>query len=170
MSYWIIQCHRKQTNLFDELVLFRPNTSEFSMGDLIAFKGSENDSAPFDPNEYQAEWRGDRHYLDFAFSNTYNTTCQYPRFWDESGYTITESTNPNIAQLKGCYDSEFDQVSEWNITRDNNTAKYFSTATLELLLLSQYGSVNVLLLVLSKTASESGFLLSARRSSAFRAF
>jgi len=72
------------------------------MGDLIAFKGYENISAPFDPGEYQAEWKSDRHCLDFDFKNTYNATCQYSRFWDESGYPITESTDPNIAQLRGC--------------------------------------------------------------------
>jgi hypothetical protein len=87
------------------------------MGDLIGFKGFENASAPFSPTEYQVEWKSDRHYLDFDFGNTYNATCQYPRFWDESGFPVTRSTDPNVAQLRGCYDSEFDQVSNEDTTR-----------------------------------------------------
>lgn len=80
------------------------------MGDLIGFKGFDNTSAPFSPTEYQVKLRSDRHYLDFDFGNTYNTTCHYPRFWDETGFPVTANSDPEFGQLKGCYDSEFGQV------------------------------------------------------------
>lgn len=82
-----------------------------SLGDLIAFDGFENVSAPFTPAEHKVEWKSDRHYLDFNFGNTYNTTCEYPRFWDESGFPVTKQSDANFGRLSGCYDSEFDQVS-----------------------------------------------------------
>lgn len=82
------------------------------MGDLMGYKGFENASAPFNPAEYQVAWKSERHYLDFSFGNTYNTTCHYPSFWDESGFPVTKSTDPDVVQLKGCYNSEFDQVRE----------------------------------------------------------
>jgi alpha-1,3-glucan synthase len=99
-----------QANHFPDSVLAWANVHR--MADLIGFKGYENASAPFTPTEYQVEWKGDRHYLDFSFGNTYNATCQYPRFWDESGFPVTESSDIQFGQLEGCYDSEFDQVSK----------------------------------------------------------
>jgi alpha-1,3-glucan synthase len=85
------------------------------MGDLIGFRGFENASAPFSATEYHAEWRSDRRYLDFSFGDTYNATCNYPRFWDESGFPVTKNSDSNFGQLRGCYNSEFDQVSKLNV-------------------------------------------------------
>jgi alpha-1,3-glucan synthase len=80
------------------------------MGDLIGFKGYLNASTPFTLKEHQVEWRDpERRYLDFAFGNRYNRTCQYPRFWQESGYPVG---NDVTDQMVGCYNSEFDQVSD----------------------------------------------------------
>lgn len=80
------------------------------MGDLIAFTGFENASTPFDPKEHTALWKTDRRYPDFTFDNTYNPTCQYPRFWNESGGLVLPQLNSNFSELVGCYESEFDQV------------------------------------------------------------
>src|SRR6266536_4414887 len=79
------------------------------MSDLIAAKGFENSSTPFTLKEHQVEWRDpQRRYLDFDIGNNYNKTCKYPRFWLESGYPIGREFTD---QMKGCYDSDFDQVS-----------------------------------------------------------
>jgi len=80
-----------------------------TMGDLIAFDGFLNSSTPFTLTEHNVLWRDpDRRYLDFAFSEHYNQTCNYPRFWLETGYTVGSSVTD---LMNGCFDSEFDQVS-----------------------------------------------------------
>ena len=83
----------------------------FCLGNLISFKGFENVTVPFSPAEHKVEWTSDRHYLDFNFGNTYDATCNYPRFWNESGFPVTKESDADFAQLSGCYESEFDQVS-----------------------------------------------------------
>jgi len=85
------------------------------MGDLIAADGFENISAPFNPAEYQVAYKSDRQYFDFKFGNSKAATCQYPRFWNESGFPVTKQSDPNFSKLNGCFKSEFDQVS--NFTR-----------------------------------------------------
>lgn len=77
------------------------------MGDLVAFKEYENASAPFDWQEYDYVWKGDRRYFDFQPGSAKNASCQYPPFWDETGYL----EGPNVTDnFDGCRASEFDQV------------------------------------------------------------
>jgi alpha-1,3-glucan synthase len=77
------------------------------MGDLIGFTGFLNTTTPFSLKEHKAEWKSDRTYLDFSFSDNYNQTCKYPRFWLETGEPVGSDVTD---QMVGCYDSEFDQV------------------------------------------------------------
>lgn len=80
------------------------------MGDLIGFEGFLNDSAPFRPEEHQVQWKSDRQYTDFSFGNNYKQKCDYPGFWNESGFPVLKDSNEVFSKLVGCYDSEFDQV------------------------------------------------------------
>ncbi|KAJ9353608.1 CAZyme family GH13 [Paecilomyces variotii] len=80
-----------------------------TLSNLIGFKGHLNDSADFKANEYEVEWITDRQYVDFKFSNEYNETCNYPKFWNEDGYPLTTG---GVQDLKGCYNSDFDQYGE----------------------------------------------------------
>ena len=90
-----------------------------TMGDLIGFEGYLNTTTPFSLQEHKAQWKSERHYWDFDFGNTYNNTCDYPRFWNETGYPIDQEISDRMV---GCYDSDFDQYvgrekrSEWNST------------------------------------------------------
>jgi alpha-1,3-glucan synthase len=77
------------------------------MGDLLGFEGYMNESAPFWPNEHKVAWKSSRRYLDFDVGTNYNNTCEFPRFWNETGYPVDAWVN---AQFQGCYDSDFDQV------------------------------------------------------------
>jgi alpha-1,3-glucan synthase len=79
------------------------------MSNLIGFKGHLNDSADFKASEYEVQWVTDRQYADFSFSNEYNETCDYPKFWDETGFPLTTG---GVQNLKGCYNSDFDQYGE----------------------------------------------------------
>ncbi|WEW59543.1 alpha 1,3-glucan synthase [Emydomyces testavorans] len=79
-----------------------------TLGDLLAFDGYMNSTAPFETSEHKVVWKSDRRYVDFRLGDHYNETCSYPRFWDEMGYQLP---NPP-KQLKGCYDSEFDQYGD----------------------------------------------------------
>ncbi|KAJ5534138.1 hypothetical protein N7527_000392 [Penicillium freii] len=80
-----------------------------TMSNLIGFKGHLNDSADFKPSEYEVQWVTDREYADFKFGNEWNETCNYPKFWDETGFPLT---NEGVEELKGCYNSDFDQYGE----------------------------------------------------------
>lgn len=81
----------------------------FRLGDLIGFQGFLNETTPFRVTEHQALWKSDRHYVDFMFGNDYNETCDYPRLWLEDGFPV----GPEVTdQLKGCYDSDFDQYGD----------------------------------------------------------
>lgn len=75
------------------------------MGDLIGFRGFLNTSAPLDPYEYDFVWKGARQYHDFHPGNAWLDHCDYPRFWDELGNGLAQTSLPG-----GCRDSEFDQV------------------------------------------------------------
>ncbi|KKK19324.1 hypothetical protein P175DRAFT_0501355 [Aspergillus ochraceoroseus IBT 24754] len=80
-----------------------------TMGDLIGFEGHLNSTTPFSEKEYRTLWKTSRQYVDFRIGNTYNETCDYPRFWYENGYPVNESL---ISGLVGCYDSDFDQYGD----------------------------------------------------------
>lgn len=84
------------------------------MGDLIGFEGYLNESTPFAPEEHKILWKGSRRYLDFSPSNDYNETCEFPRFWNETGYPVDDYVNK---EFKGCYNGDFDQVSTDMIMR-----------------------------------------------------
>ncbi len=84
------------------------------MGDLLGFEGLLNESAPFRSDEHKVVWKHDRRYLDFSISDTYNETCNFPRFWNETGFPIDDIY---ANEFKGCYDSDFDQVSTQHIVR-----------------------------------------------------
>lgn len=79
-----------------------------TLGDLLGFEGYLNESAPFKPEEHKVVWKSERRYLDFSIGETYNETCEFPRFWNETGYPVDDDVNQ---MFKGCYDGEFDQVS-----------------------------------------------------------
>lgn len=79
------------------------------MGDLIGFEGYLNTTTPFSVTEHPSLYKTSRQYSDFSISNEYNATCQYPRFWNETGFPVDESVT---SQLKGCYNSDFDQYGD----------------------------------------------------------
>ncbi|KAK4539476.1 hypothetical protein LTR36_010912 [Oleoguttula mirabilis] len=84
-----------------------------TMADLIGFQGYLNETTPFNPKEYRVEYKSNQTYLDFSFGNTYNSTCEYPMFWNESGNKVLKDpTNGNFSELVGCYSSEFDQYGD----------------------------------------------------------
>jgi alpha-1,3-glucan synthase len=80
-----------------------------TMGDLIGFRGFLNATTPFTLREHQALWKSDQRYWDFNISNHYNKSCNYPRFWNETGYRIDKRYTD---QMVGCYDSDFDQYGD----------------------------------------------------------
>ncbi|KAJ5363053.1 3-isopropylmalate dehydratase [Penicillium brevicompactum] len=80
-----------------------------TMGDLIGFEGYMNKTTPFLIKEHKAAWKSGRHYVDFEFGNEYNETCNYPRFWNETGYPVDDYV---YDELRGCYDSDFDQYGD----------------------------------------------------------
>jgi len=80
-----------------------------TLGDLIGFEGYLNTSAPFTLDEHKVLWKQDRHYWDFNIGNNYNHTCQYPKFWLDTGYPVGEDVTKAMV---GCYDSEFDQYGD----------------------------------------------------------
>lgn len=60
-------------------------------------------------DEYPVLYKTDRQYYDFEFGNHYNQTCEYPRFWNETGFPVDQSVTQ---ALKGCYASDFDQYGD----------------------------------------------------------
>ncbi|KAL4797044.1 hypothetical protein BDV19DRAFT_397901 [Aspergillus venezuelensis] len=80
-----------------------------TMGDLIGFQGYLNETTPFSVKEHQVLWKSERRYVDFDIGNTYNETCNYPRFWNETGYPVSQDVRD---ELQGCYDSDFDQYGD----------------------------------------------------------
>ena len=78
------------------------------MGDLIAFQGFENITATFDVKEHDVHYKTSRQYLDFAFNNTYQDQCDYPRFWDDTGALLKQSD----LGLAGCFNSDFDHYGD----------------------------------------------------------
>ena len=80
-----------------------------TLGDLIGFDGFLNTTTPFTLNEHQVQWKSSREYHDFHIGSTYNKTCQYPKFWLETGFPVGEDVT---SQMVGCYDSDFDQYGD----------------------------------------------------------
>ncbi|KAJ4081994.1 hypothetical protein NW760_004945 [Fusarium oxysporum] len=80
-----------------------------TMGDLLAFKGFENNTAIFSTKEHDVLYKTGRQYLDFAPSNDYNQTCDYPRFYLDTGYPVGTNVTD---QLVGCFNSDFDQYGD----------------------------------------------------------
>lgn len=99
------------------VILERSLLIAIRMSDLIGFDGFLNTTTPFDPKEHRVRYKTDQKYLDFSFDNTYKDTCDYPRFWDESGKRVLKGSDSTLDaistfdELVGCYNSEFDQVS-----------------------------------------------------------
>lgn len=89
--------------------------TQIRLGDLIGVEQYLNETAPFSPTEYDVIWKDPtRNYSDFTFNNEKLDSCEYPRFWNESGERVLKSSmepqDANFSLLVGCYDSEFDQV------------------------------------------------------------
>ena len=80
-----------------------------TMGDLLGFEGYLNETAPFTLDEHKVQWKSEKRYWDFDVSDHYNSTCQYPRFWLETGYPVGSDVTD---QMKGCYASDFDQYGD----------------------------------------------------------
>jgi len=78
-----------------------------TLGDLLGFKAHLNNSAVFNPQEYDVVYKSDRVYHDFSFGNSELGQCEYPRFWDADGHLLTNLST----YFTGCRDSEFDQVN-----------------------------------------------------------
>ena len=81
-----------------------------SMADLLGFEDFLNSTAPISPREYKTVWKSDRRYFDFAVGEEYEEDCNYPTFYNESGHPVIKGVDPLFDQLKGCFDSEFDQA------------------------------------------------------------
>ncbi|KAI8589864.1 glycoside hydrolase family 13 and glycosyltransferase family 5 protein [Geranomyces variabilis] len=74
-----------------------------TLGDLIYSEGYLNKSAPFNLKGYRSFYKNPLlTYADFHIDNTWNATCELPRFWGEDGL-------PLVVEHKGCYNSDFDQ-------------------------------------------------------------
>lgn len=86
-----------------------------SLGDLLAFEGYVNASAPFTWNEYDVIWKSDRRYLDFTFGNDLNDSCVYPRMWEQTGLRINQTLLDHTEG--GCKASEFDAVCAPGLSR-----------------------------------------------------
>lgn len=80
-----------------------------TMGDLLAFKGYENVTTPFAFEEHDALWKSDKRYWDFDFGNDFNESCEYPVFWDDTGYPYTTNVTDHF---HGCRISDFDQYGD----------------------------------------------------------
>jgi alpha-1,3-glucan synthase len=80
-----------------------------TMGDLLGFDGYLNDTTPFTLKEHKVVWKSDRRYLDFDIKNDYSDKCDYPRFWNETGYPIDKEYTD---LMNGCYDSDVDQYGK----------------------------------------------------------
>lgn len=87
-----------------------------SMGDLLAFKGYVNASAPFNFQEYDYVWKTDRRYHDFQPGGERNSSCDYPRMWGQDGFPLTKDITD---QMNGCKASEFDHVGILSINIDD---------------------------------------------------
>lgn len=133
------------------------------MADLIGFEGFLNETAPFQPEEYDVTWKTDRNYSDFTFNNVRKDSCEYPRFWNLTGERVlkgtAETAGTGFDNLVGCYDSEFDQVR----LRNAGHCKCYqltvhSTAIPKPLVSGPIGNVSSPSLLLCKIACENGYV------------
>ena len=79
------------------------------MSDLIGFDGHLNGTTPFTLQEYTVHYKNSRQYTDFSIGNKYNDSCEYPRFWYETGWPVGVDVR---ADMNGCYDSDFNQYGD----------------------------------------------------------
>lgn len=80
-----------------------------TLGDLLGFDGYLNETTPFSLDEHKVLWKSEKRYWDFDFDNTYNDTCEYPRFWLETGYPVGKDVTD---KMKGCYAGDYDQYGD----------------------------------------------------------
>lgn len=125
------------------------------MGDLLAFEGYMNETAPFTLKEHRVTWKSKRQYLDFRPSNVYKEKCQYPRFWLETGFPVGKDVTDRMV---GCYDGEFDQVKAILVTVDDHAANLNTSMVIPKLSVSfPIGNVSCPNSPVSKIVLESGF-------------
>ncbi|KAF5390171.1 hypothetical protein D9757_002866 [Collybiopsis confluens] len=86
-----------------------------TMADLLGFTGHLNSSATFSVNEYNVQYKlpdyipwNFSEYRDFQYSNTENTSCVYPTFYDDDGTVIPISE----IGVTSCMESDFDQYGD----------------------------------------------------------
>ncbi|KAF7778692.1 CAZyme family GH13 [Agaricus bisporus var. burnettii] len=103
-------------HLIDEIhargMYFMADFTVGTMSDLIAFEGYQNTSTPFSTDEHTALWKNPDYmpwnfteYRDFTIRNEHNSSCELPKFWDDSGSLVDVRTN-------GCMTSDFDQYGD----------------------------------------------------------
>ena len=80
-----------------------------TMGDLIGFGGSLNQTTPFSFDEYDPVWKSGRRYHDFLPSAERDPDCKMPRMWAQNGLPLNHTIT---SQWHGCRDSEFDHYGE----------------------------------------------------------
>jgi alpha-1,3-glucan synthase len=78
-----------------------------TLGDLLAFKGFENQSTPFDFGGHDLLWKTGRRYHDYVQDNSWIEHCEYPRFWNQLGLPYHDG---NTSRMVGCRAGDFDQV------------------------------------------------------------
>lgn len=101
---------RKMINAMHDRGMYIVLDNTFAtLGDLIGFEGYLNETAPFTIDEHQAVYKTGRTYTDFDLSRDYNESCQYPKFWNETGFPVDADIQ---AQFGGCYAGEFDQYGD----------------------------------------------------------
>ncbi|KAJ3818641.1 glycoside hydrolase family 13 and glycosyltransferase family 5 protein [Lentinula raphanica] len=100
--------------IHDRGMYFMADFTVGTMSDLIGFKGFLNTTAPFTLAEYEAEYLNPSYipwnftdYKDFEISNTRNTSCVLPQFWNDDGTLLANVSSQ--APLPGCLESDFDQ-------------------------------------------------------------
>ncbi|KKY18703.1 putative alpha-glucan [Phaeomoniella chlamydospora] len=81
-----------------------------TMGDLLSFENYVNSSAPFTWNEYDVLWKSDRRYHDFSIKNDVNSSCEFPRMWEETGHPVGQDILSK--QQAGCKESDFDAFGD----------------------------------------------------------
>ena len=123
------------------------------MGNLLAFEGYENVSVPFNWQEYDYLWKGERRYHDFHPGNEHNASCKYPRMWGQDGFPLTSDI---ISHMDGCRSSEFDMVRHCQLLVIIFKAYFTSTETSRVQAPTRVIAINFLDLHQSKTDYENG--------------
>ncbi|KAF8306355.1 glycoside hydrolase family 13 and glycosyltransferase family 5 protein [Clavulina sp. PMI_390] len=83
-----------------------------TMADFIEWTAYPNASAPFSLDEYATQWKkpsyapwGIDTYQDFSIGSDFNSSCNLPNFWNDSGAQI-------VVSHPGCLTSEFDAYGD----------------------------------------------------------